>query len=484
MSVRVRFAPSPTGYVHIGSLRTALYNYLFAKKHAGVCVLRIEDTDQERFVQGAVENLLEAMDWAGISFDEGVHTGGPFGPYRQSERLKIYREHIRVLLDKGLAYPCFATADELKEMREKQIALGKAPVYDGRFRDYPKEKADARIAAGEPYVIRMRTPENGETVVDDRIRGRVVFENALIDDQVLIKSDGFPTYHFANVVDDHLMRISHVIRGEEWLPSTPKHVLLYRFFGWDAPQFAHLPLLLNSDRSKLSKRQGDVAVEDYRQKGYLPEALVNFVALLGWSPGGGDNREIFSMDELIDGFSLEHVNKSGAVFDVAKLDWLNGHYLREMEAQKRLVFLKPFMQQAGLDVSDTERTYKIAEALYPRISKAADIPRAAAIFIHDKLEISEEEALEILRPDSAETVLSAFLEKVRALDDFDATLFKSVMKEIQKEQGIKGPALWKPVRIALTGVVSGPDLPLVIDVFGRDKILSFIEQALEIRKSL
>jgi len=479
MSVRVRFAPSPTGYVHIGSLRTALYNYLFAKKNAGVCVLRIEDTDRERFVEGALENLFEAMNWAGIHFDESIVSGGDFGPYKQSERLDIYKNHIAVLLKKGLAYPCFATADELQIMREKQIADGKSPIYDGRYRDYPEAKAKQRIAAGEPYVIRMRVPQSGETVVDDQIRGSVSFENALIDDQILLKSDGFPTYHFANVVDDHLMEISHVIRGEEWLPSTPKHILLYQFFNWDIPQFAHLPLLLNSDRSKLSKRQGDVAVGDYRKKGYLPQALVNFVALLGWSPGTGDNQEIFSMVDLIDKFSLEHVNKSGAVFDVAKLDWINGHYLREMESEARLTFLKPFMREASLDVSDPQRTSKMVEAIYPRISNAGDIPAAAAIFVQDVLEINDADALDILRPESARVVLRAFYQKVEKLDFFDSSLFKSVMKEIQKEEGIKGPNLWRPVRIALTGVVSGPDLPLVIDVFGKKKVLDFLRQALE-----
>ena len=479
MAVRVRFAPSPTGFVHIGSLRTALYNYLFARKNNGVCVLRIEDTDRERYVEGALENLLEAMKWAGIDFDESLISGGAYGPYKQSERLDIYKKHINILLEKKLAYPCFATTQDLTEMRERQIARGEAPMYDGRFRDFPKDEADKRIAAGEPYVVRMRVPKSGETIVHDIIRGTVSFDNTLIDDQVLMKSDGFPTYHFANVVDDHLMQISHVIRGEEWLPSTPKHVLLYRFFEWDIPQFAHLPLLLNHDRSKLSKRQGDVAVEDYRKKGYLPEALVNFVALLGWSPGAGDNQEIFSMTDLTKEFSLDHVNKSGAVFDRAKLDWLNGHYLRDMEPDKRIGFLTPFLKEQGIDVSDPDRLRKMVDAIYPRISNAADIPSTAAIFIHDTLTIEEPEALDVLRVPTAATVLEEFGKKVVKQEMFDSSHFKSIMKEIQKEQGIKGPALWKPVRVALTGSISGPELPLVIDIFGREKVLDFVKQALQ-----
>jgi len=327
--VRVRFAPSPTGLVHIGSLRTALYNYLFARKNNGTCILRIEDTDRARFVEGAIENLFDTMGWAGISFDESINEESEFGPYKQSGRLEIYKKHIQQLLDEGNAYPCFATAEELEKMREDQIAAGQDPKYDGRFRDYPKEKAKERMAK-EPYVIRMRVPQDGETIINDIVRGEVVFKNEVLDDQVISKSDGFPTYHLANVVDDHLMKISHVIRGEEWLPSTPKHVLLYNFFGWELPQFAHLPLLLNADRSKLSKRQGDVAVEDYRKKGFLPQALVNFVALLGWNPSDGTDQEIFSMDELIDSFSLEKVNKAGAVFDVSKLEWMNGTYIRKI----------------------------------------------------------------------------------------------------------------------------------------------------------
>ena len=474
--VRVRFAPSPTGFVHIGSLRTALYNWLFARKNNGVCVLRIEDTDQNRFVEGAIDNLFDTMDWAGISFDESIRNEGQFGPYQQSLRLDIYKKHLQILLDKEHAYPCFCDEQTLEKMRNDQIGRGLDPKYDGRCRHIPTDEARQRMQS-EQHVIRMRIP-HGQTIVDDIVRGKVEFENDVLDDQVLLKSDGFPTYHLANVVDDYLMQISHVIRGEEWLPSTPKHVLLYDFFGWELPKFAHLPLLLNPDRSKLSKRQGDVAVEDYRKKGFLPQALINFVALLGWSPGEGSEQEIFKIDELIENFSLERVSKSGAVFDLPKLEWMNGSYLRELDEQEQLAFLEPFLRKAGIELSDHEKLQKLAHAVAQRVHKGTEVEKVVSIFVSDTLHIDEDEALQILKEESAGTVLESFVEKVNSLQNLDSEVFKGVMKEIQKEKGIKGPFLWKPVRVALTGSTSGVDLPIVIDVFGKEKVTSFVKQAI------
>ena len=313
-TVRVRFAPSPTGYLHVGGLRTALYNFLYARKHHGVFILRIEDTDRTRYVEGAVENLMNTLHWAGLTFDEGPGVGGDCGPYIQSERLAVYREHAEQLVREGKAYYAFDTPEELEEMKAAQEKQRLMPKYDRRALRLTPEEIRRKLADGVPSVIRLKVPDDTSIVLDDTIRGRVEFQSAMIDDQVLLKSDGYPTYHLANVVDDHLMGVTHVIRGEEWLSSTPKHVILYQDFGWTMPEFAHLPLLLNPDRSKLSKRQGDVAVEEYRQKGYLPEALVNFIAFLGWNPG--DEREIFSLQELIQEFSLERVGKSGAVFSI------------------------------------------------------------------------------------------------------------------------------------------------------------------------
>jgi glutamyl-tRNA synthetase len=284
VSVRTRFAPSPTGFLHVGGLRTALYNYLFAKKHNGQFILRIEDTDQTRIVPGAVENLIETLKWAGIEFDEGPFKGGPFGPYIQSQRLELYHKHALELVEKGYAYYCFCSPERLEKMRQEQIKLGQPPKYDGTCRRLTSDEVKKKLDEGLPKTIRMKIPEWGELKFNDLIRGDVTINFKVLDDQILLKSDGFPTYHLAVVVDDHYMKISHVIRGEEWLPSTPKHILLYDYFQWEKPYFAHLPLLLNPDRTKLSKRQGDVAVEDYRAKGYLPEAVVNFIALLGWNP--------------------------------------------------------------------------------------------------------------------------------------------------------------------------------------------------------
>jgi glutamyl-tRNA synthetase len=324
--VRVRFAPSPTGYLHVGGLRTALYNFLFAKHHGGKFILRIEDTDQTRKVEGAVENLIETLKWAGVEYDEGPDRDGGFGPYIQSQRLELYRQHVKELVGFDKAYYCFCTSERLDEVRQKQMALKQSPSYDRRCRNLSFSEAEHRVAVGERYVVRMKVPLDGEITFEDVIRGKVTIAHKMLDDQVLIKSDGFPTYHLAVVVDDHLMGITHIIRGEEWLSSVPKHILLYQYFGWEVPVLVHLPLLLNPDKSKLSKRQGDVAVEDYRAKGYLKEAIVNFIAFLGWNPG--DEREVFFMDQLIQEFSLERVGKSGAVFNVDKLNWLNQQHIK------------------------------------------------------------------------------------------------------------------------------------------------------------
>lgn len=290
---RVRFAPSPTGYLHVGGLRTALYNYLFAKHNEGTTILRIEDTDKNRYVEGAVDNLLAALDWVGLEFDEGPKKGGSFGPYLQSQRFDIYHKYAKELIERGNAYYAFDTPERLEKLRKEQLARKEQPKYDKLALTLSREEVNKKLENGEPYVIRMNVEPGPKVVVNDRVRGRVEFDREIIDDQILIKSDGYPTYHLANLVDDHLMKITHVIRGEEWLSSTPKHVLLYEFFDWGKPEFAHLPLLLNSDKTKLSKRQGDVTVEDYQHKGYLPEALLNFVALLGWN--AGDDKEFYEL---------------------------------------------------------------------------------------------------------------------------------------------------------------------------------------------
>lgn len=474
--VRVRFAPSPTGYVHVGSLRTALYNYLFARHHQGTFILRIEDTDQTRYVEGAVDNLLETLRWAGLDYDEGPEKGGPYGPYYQSQRRDIYRQHVEELLEKDAAYPCFCSEDTLNHMREEQQKKGLPVMYDGRCRHIPKKEARERMKH-EPHVIRLKVPRSGHTVVRDVIRGDVSFENALIDDQILLKSDGFPTYHLANVVDDHLMRVSHVIRGEEWLPSTPKHILLYQAFGWELPQFAHLPLLLNPDRTKLSKRQGDVAVEDYRAKGILPQALVNFVALLGWNKG--DDQEIFSLKELIEYFSLERVNKAGAVFDVHKLEWMNGQYLRKMDEVSYLKIGREWLKKFNLDTGDQAKNDLILKAVRPSLTKFADLPQKTALFFKDKLEY-EQEAKEWIAKAESKIIFQNMLEELAQINELTVENFSAVMKAVQKKTGQKGKQLWMPVRAAITGETHGPELALVLPVMGKNKVEQFLKQALNL----
>ena len=472
--IRVRFAPSPTGYVHVGSLRTALYNYLFARHHQGRFVLRIEDTDQSRYVEGAVENLLETLRWAGLDYDEGPEKGGPYGPYFQSQRKEIYHEHVQQLLEKDAAYPCFCSEETLTAMREEQQKKGLPVMYDGRCRNIPKEEALQRMKS-EPHVIRLKVPRTGNTMVKDIIRGDVSFENALIDDQILLKSDGFPTYHLANVVDDHLMKISHVIRGEEWLPSTPKHILLYRAFGWQEPQFAHLPLLLNPDRTKLSKRQGDVAVEDYQAKGFLPQALVNFVALLGWNKG--DDQEIFSLEELVKYFSLERVNKAGAVFDVHKLEWMNGHYIRIIAENEYLRIGQEWLKKLDLDTGDAQKNQLILQAVRPSLNKFADLPQKTAVFFKDTLEYDEQAKEWLTKPESKE-ILKIMIEELAKTDELTVESFKTLMKTVQKRNGQKGKNLWMPVRAAITGETHGPDLGIVLTVIGKRKVEQFLKQAL------
>ncbi|RPI59349.1 MAG: glutamate--tRNA ligase, partial [Ignavibacteriales bacterium] len=400
---RVRFAPSPTGYLHVGGLRTALYNYLFAKRNNGTFVLRIEDTDRNRFVEGAVENLIKALKWAGLDFDEGPETGGDFGPYMQSQRLDTYKKYADELIEKGKAYYCFCTPERLKALKEEQEKQ-KLPQakYDKLCLHLTKKEVENKLASGIPKVVRLNVEENHTIKFDDIIREHVEFESNNVDDQVLIKSDGYPTYHLANVVDDHLMKITHVIRGEEWLSSTPKHVLLYDAFGWERPIFAHLPLLLNPDRSKLSKRQGDVAVEDYRDKGFLKDALINFVALLGWN--AGDDREFYYTAELIKSFSLERVNKAGAVFDLQKLNWLNAEHLRKKSSSELLADLRIEIQKSKFKSQNFSDDYlsQIIDAMKERVSFVKEFIDTCTYFYEVPSEYEQKSVEKNWKPETPE----------------------------------------------------------------------------------
>ena len=485
MSVKVRFAPSPTGFVHIGSLRTALYNYLFAKKMGGEYMLRVEDTDQTRLVEGAVEGMLRAMAWAGIDHTEGVMLDdngavvqrGEYGPYVQSERLHIYKEYIKELLDNGHAYYCFCTKERIDNVREMQKSQGKIPRYDGLCRGLSKEEISEKIAAGEPYVIRLKFPVNREIKFNDIVRGLVTINTDDLDDQVLMKSDGFPTYHFAVVVDDHLMKITHVIRGEEWLPSTPKHVYLYEAFGWVAPTFVHLPNILNSEKKKLSKRQGDVAAEDFRLKGYLPEGLVNYIALVGWSPE--DNKELFDMNELEQAFSLERVSKSGGVFDTDKLNWVNAHYIKAADNEFIADLAIPFLIEAGyLKQEDVEEKYEWIKAMVgivkESLSYVKEITSKVNIFFGDTITLEDSECEDFLKLEHMPMLITALVEKIENTEEITEEFVKAMFKEIQKEHGIKGKNLFMGTRIVLTGQMHGPEIPMVLTLLGKEKVLNRI----------
>ena len=488
MSVRVRFAPSPTGFVHIGSLRTALYNFLYARKMQGNYVLRVEDTDRTRLVEGAVEGMLSAMNWAGVNHDEGVMLSddnkvvqnGDCGPYIQTEPQHINKEHIKTLIDKGDAYYCFCSRSRLDRIREQQKNEGLDPKYDGHCRELSQEEIQDKLDKGEDYVIRMKLPENKSITFNDIVRGKVSIHTSDMDDQVLIKADGFPTYHFAVVVDDHMMDITHVIRGEEWLTSTPKHVLLYQMFGWKAPTFVHLPNILNADRKKLSKRQGDVAVEDFRNKGYLPEALVNYIALVGWSPE--DNKEIFSMPELIEAFSLERVSKSGGVFDTAKLNWVNSHYIKEADTQRLVDLASKFVIKEKLmseqEVKANNEWLLLAmDTVKDRLDYLAQFPEEIKSFLNSAMPELEDEAKEFMKLEHMMELADELEAKITAADTITPDFVSAMFKEIQKEKGIKGKNLFMGTRVIITGQNHGPDIPMVLSLLGKEKALSRIEQA-------
>lgn len=455
MKVRVRFAPSPTGYLHVGGLRTALYNYLFARKHGGAMILRIEDTDRTRLVENATEKLIDSLKWAGVEYDEGPHVGGDFGPYVQSERLAIYQKYVAELIGSGHAYYAFDTQDEIAVMRES-----KTDSFDTKYdRKVMKnqftlgaEKTQELLDGGAEYVVRLKVPENQEVRFQDLIRGDVSVNTNDIDDQILLKSDGFPTYHLANVVDDYTMSITHVIRGEEWLPSTPKHVLLYNFFGWQTPQFAHLPLLLNHDKSKLSKRQGSVAVEDFRDKGYLRDAFVNFIALLGWNPTA--DREIYAIEELIDLFNLEKVNKGGAVFDTAKLDWMQQQYLKDLPAETLGIMLETELSKQGFKSADSTTTAAIAHLFRERVIFVSEIPTFASYMFADEYSIDEEYLAKHWNLETRNLVVP-LIEIYSNLESFTHDEIAAVTKDYSKTSNKKMGEIIHPLRLILTGKPNG-----------------------------
>ncbi|MHB8871547.1 MAG: glutamate--tRNA ligase [Candidatus Doudnabacteria bacterium] len=501
--VRTRFAPSPTGYLHVGGLRTALFAYLFAKHNKGEFVLRIEDTDQARFIEGAIEKLINVLNVIGLKYDEGLFTEdgkivnkGEHAPYLQSQRKDLYKEHAEKLVSEGHAYYCFCDEKRLDELRKEQEALKQPTRYDRKCRNLTKEDVTSNLEKSHPYVIRQAIPVDGQTVVKDLVFKDIVWDNKSLDDQVLMKSDGFPTYHLAVVVDDHLMEISHVIRGEEWIPSTPKHVLLYKAFGWEAPEFAHLPLLLNKDRSKLSKRQGDVAVEDYLSKGYLKSALINFIALLGWNPK--TDQEIFTIEELIEQFDLAKVNKSGSIFDVDKLNWLNNLYIRKIPVSELANLLLPYLQTAELLTVDgknlTSKNGKqiskefleaIAKIESERLNALSEIGERVSYFFEQPKYSPEILIWKKSDLNKTKNALQKTLEFIQILPDdvFKGPELEPKLKEFISSSGFdNGSVLW-PLRVALSGLEKSPspfEIMFVLFLgYGKFEILQRLEAALK-----
>lgn len=487
--VRLRFAPSPTGYLHIGGLRTALYNHLFARHNEGKFILRIEDTDRTRYVEGAIENLIESLQWSGIEYDEGVFLEdgkivqkGEYGPYIQSERLDIYKKYIDQLVEDGHAYYCFCSKERLDKVREEQKIKGLIPKYDGLCRSLSLEEAKEKIANGEEYVVRLKLPANKDIEFKDIVRGNITINTADIDDQVLLKSDGYPTYHMAVVVDDHLMGITHIVRGEEWLPSTPKHVYLYEVFGWEKPTYVHLPTVLNKERKKLSKRHGDVSVGDFKKKGYLSEGLVNYLALVGWTPE--DNEEILSMEELIEKFTFERVSKTGGIFDRNKLDWTNGHHIRNYDLDKLTELAIPFLSEAGfIDDKTIDERYDwiktMVDTVRESLSNLSEIVDKVKVLFNNKIEPENDESLTALKWEETPIVLNALKEELNKIEKIDKEFAKGIMKKIQKSTGIKGKKLFMSTRIALTGNNHGPELVNIIYLLGKQNILNRIEYVKE-----
>lgn len=478
--VRVRFAPSPTGPLHIGGARSALFNYLFAQKLGGKLILRIEDTDRERSRRESEINIYESLRWLGINWDEGPDVGGDYGPYRQMERLSLYQEYTQRLLAEGKAYYCYCTEEELAAARQEARTGGGNPKYSGKCRALTAAEKRAYEAAGRKPVVRFRVPAEQKIVIQDLVRGEVVFQSEDVGDFVLVKSDGVPTYNYAVVIDDALMKISHVLRAEEHLSNTPRQLLLYEALGFPLPEFAHISLILGKDRSKMSKRHGATSVVQYKEEGYLPEAVVNFLALLGWAPVGEE--EIFSMAALIQEFSLERVAKNPAVFDLEKLQWLNSLYIRECDPAVLQELALPYFQNAGFIAANPSAAEKewvrlILTAYQDRLLCLQDVAQQAAIFRGEEVRFTGQ-AADVLQQETFPLVLRTFYEHLAALDVVNMATVKMLFKNLLRELKLKGQFVYMPIRVALTGQEHGPELPLVLEILGKDLALRRVARLL------
>lgn len=487
--VRVRYAPSPTGFLHIGNARTALFNYLFARHHDGDFIIRTEDTDQKRHVEGGEESQFANLKWLGLEWDEGSDIGGEYGPYRQSERLYIYTPLVERLVEEDKAYKCYCTPEELEIEREKQYAQGIMPQYSGKCAHLTDEERATKEAEGITPVVRIRTDQNKVYTFNDLVKGEISFEGKSVgSDWVILKRDGFPTYNFAVVVDDHCMEISHVLRGDDHISNTPKQLLVYEALGWEPPIFGHMTLIINAETGqKLSKRDTKVLqfIEDYRELGYLPEALFNFISLLGWTPGGEE--EIFSQEELIEIFDHKRLGTSPAAFDGDKLDWMANEYIKKMDIDDLADLVLEKLQEQGLiakDLSDQEVAhYKKLTALYQeQMSYAAELPEVAGLFFNQEIEWSEG-ARKVLSGETVPAVLEALKVELEAIETFEASEISSAIQAVSKETGVKGRNLFMPIRVATTGQKGGPQLGDAIELLGKEKVLEHVDEALDIIKA-
>lgn len=482
--IRVRYAPSPTGHLHIGNARTALFNYLFARHNDGEFIIRIEDTDLKRNIEGGEKSQLENLAWLGIDWDESPENPGKYGPYRQSERRDVYQPLIDQLLMSNLAYKCYCTSEELEAEREAQRARGEMPHYSGKCANLTPEEQAEKEAQGLEPVIRFRVPRNTSFTFDDMVKGEISFESDNVGgDFIIQKRDGMPTYNFAVAVDDHLMKITHVLRGDDHIANTPKQLMIYDAFGWPRPTFGHMTLIINSETGKkLSKRDESILqfIEQYRELGYLPEAMFNFIALLGWSPVGED--EIFPQDELIKIFDTERLSKSPAAFDQKKLEWVNNHYIKAMDLDKLTELCLPYLIKAGKveenPTPERKDWVKRVVSLYqPQMSYAAEITEVSSLFFQDHLEL-DDAAKEVLAGEGVSTVLTAFKAQLEAMEPVDAAGVLAAIKAVQKETGIKGKNLWMPIRVAVSGVTHGPELPETVEILGKEKALAHLDQVM------
>ncbi|AGN34539.1 glutamate--tRNA ligase [Bacillus paralicheniformis] len=481
--VRVRYAPSPTGHLHIGNARTALFNYLFARSQGGKFIIRIEDTDRKRNIEGGEQSQLNYLKWLGIDWDESVDVGGEYGPYRQSERNDIYKTYYEELLEKGLAYKCYCTEEELEKEREEQAARGEMPRYSGKCRNLTKEEQEKLEAEGRQPSIRFKVPQGEVISFNDIVKGEISFETDGIGDFVIVKKDGTPTYNFAVAVDDYLMKMTHVLRGEDHISNTPKQIMIYNALGWDIPAFGHMTLIVNENRKKLSKRDESIIqfIEQYEELGYLPEALFNFITLLGWSPVGEE--ELFTKEQFIEIFDVHRLSKSPAVFDTHKLKWVNNQYVKKLDLDQVIELTVPHLQKAGkvseeLTGSEQEWVRKLISLYQEQLSYGAEIVELTELFFKDDIQYNRE-ARTVLEEEQVPEVLRVFAETLEQLDSFTADEIKASIKAVQKETGHKGKKLFMPIRVATTGQTHGPELPQSIELLGKDTVLKRLNNIIQ-----